>query len=149
MAIYRESPPAWRRYLPILIGIVALVVALLIILAISRPPAGDSTDRIGASLDVIAQSVDLFSIEFAKVAKGTPAAQTGAPGAIDRAQAAFATAEADLRALDDQAASALAKDLAALKAALAAPTASVEDLTTDAYIQILAIRRARQGTPGR
>jgi hypothetical protein len=148
MAIYRESPPVWRRYLPALIGIAAFVAVLLIILSISRPSPG-APDRIGEALDVIAQSVDLFSIEYAKVSKGTPAGQTGAPGAIERALNAFSGVEADLRKLNDEAASALSNDLAALKAALGALGTPIDDMTADASARLLAIRQARQSTPGR
>lgn len=147
MAVYRESPPVWRRYLPALIGLAVLVAALLIILAVSRPNPV-AADRIGEALDVIAQSVDLFSIEYAKVARGTPAEQTGAPGAIERALNAFSSVEADLRRLDDTSTSALSNDLTALKAALSAPT-NVDNLTADASARVLAIRQARQSTPGR
>ncbi len=148
MAVYRESPPVWRRYLPMLIGVAVLVAALLIVFAVSRPTPV-ATDRIGDALDVIAQSIDLFSIEYAKVMKGTPAEQTGSAGAIDRALTAFGSVEADLRKLDDTSASALSNDLMALKAALGAPTTNVDNLTADAGGRVLAIRQARQSTPGR
>jgi hypothetical protein len=43
----------------------------------------------------------------------------------------------------------LAKDLAALKAALDAPSTNVDNLLADVSVQLLAIRRARQSTPAR
>jgi hypothetical protein len=149
MAVYRDSPSPWRRYLPTLIVVVVIVVVVILGLLISRSSPGKATDRVGEALDVIGQSVDLFAIEYAKVAKGTPPSQTGAPGAIDRALAAFAGVEADLRKVDDPAASALSKDLTALKAALDMPSSDVETPSADASAQIVALRRARQATPGR
>jgi hypothetical protein len=149
LAVYRESPSIWRRYLPVIIGVVVLVALALIIFVLSRSSSGGPTDQIGQTLDVIGQSVDVFAIEFAKVAKGTPPAQTGAPGAIDRALTAFAGSESDLRKLHESAAGVLAKDLAALKAALDAPSTNVDNLLADVSVQLLAIRRARQSTPAR
>ena len=149
MAVYRESPPTWRPYLPLAIGIVVVVAVLLIILAIIRAQSNAPPDPVGDALDVIDRSVELFTIEYDKVAKGTPAAQTGAPGAIDRALAAFKSVEADLRKLHPAATDALSKDLAALRAALSTPDAKVGDVVADASAQVGAIRLARLSTPGR
>lgn len=150
MAIYRESPPTWRRYLPFLIGAVLLIGAILLLVVLNRAAsnANPPTDRIGDTLDVITQSVDLFGIEFSKIAKGAPAAQTGAPGAIDKALTAFTDIQADLRKLDEKAAGALLDDLDRLKAALNAPTTDVDTLVADASAQVLALRQAQQVTPG-
>jgi hypothetical protein len=128
---------------------VIVVAALLIILAIIRTQSNTTTDPVGDALDVIDQSVELFAIEHDKVVKGTPAAQTGAPGAIDRALNAFKAVEADLRKLHPAATDALGKDLAALRAALNAPDTKVGDVVADASAQVGAIRLARLSTPGR
>ncbi len=146
MAIYRESPPLWRRYLPYLIGFVVLLGAILLLVVLNRvasntnPPA----DRITDALNVISHSVDLFGIEFAKIARGTPAAQTGAPGAIDKALAAFTDSQPDLRRLDDRAAEALLNDLNRLKAALNPPASEVDALVADASAQVSALLKAHQ-----
>jgi len=133
MAVYRESPPAWRRYLPLIIGAVVLVAALTLVLILSRlssTPAS-TTDKVGDAISLIGQSADLFGIEYAKIAKGTPAAQTGAPGAIAKAQAAFTSVEADFRKLDAQSTDALAKDLKALEAALTTPSDNIDAIVAD------------------
>jgi hypothetical protein len=146
VAIYRESPPLWRRYLPYLIGIIVLFGATLLLVVLNRAASNINppTDRIADALNVISQSVDLYGIEFAKIARGTPAAQTGAPGAIDKALVAFTDSQPDLRRLDDTSAEALLNDLNKLKAALNTPASEVDPLVADASAQVSALLKAHQ-----
>ncbi len=146
MAVYRESPPAWRRYLPLIIGVVVIITALALVLVLSRlssKPAA-TTDNVDDAISIIGQSADLFGIEYAKFAKGMPAAQTGAPGAIAKAQAAFTSVEADLRKLDAQSAEALAKDLKTLEAALTAPSDNVDAIVADVNGRLGLLIKAHQ-----
>ncbi len=143
MAIYRESPPIWRRYMPLIVALIVIVVTIVILIGLSRlasPPTAP-TDKAGNALDVIGQSLDLFSIEYPKVAQGTPVSQTGAGGALDRAQSTFTGAESDLRALNAQATSALGNDLAQLKAAISTPSTHVDSILADAAGQLAQLRK--------
>src|SRR5260370_38042032 len=87
VAIYRDSPSVWRSRLPWIAGVVGIVwiMATTLVLLNARsnqagPDSGQAT--VGTAFDTIAQSVDVFSVEYPKIAKGTPKDQTGAPGAI-------------------------------------------------------------------
>jgi hypothetical protein len=136
----------WRRYLPYLIGIVVLLGAILLLVVLNRAASNTNlpVDRIADALNVISQSVDLFGIEFAKIAEGTPAVQTGAPGAIGKALTAFVEVQPDLRRLDDRAAQSLFNDLSKLKAALNTPAAEIDTLVADASAQVAALLKAHQ-----
>ena len=151
MAIYRDSPSVWRSRLPWIVGIIIVVllgigIGLIVLNARSNQASSDTgqTD-VGAALDTIAQSLDVFDIEYPKVAKGTPAPQTGALGAIRKALDTLNSAQSSLIALDAQAFAMLQANLNLLNAALSAPaavdmTAAVNDARTQ--IQTLRTRLA-------
>lgn len=145
MAVYRESPPVWRRYGIVIGGVVIVVLAVALVLVLNRianqPPA--PVDKGGNALAVIVQSVDLFGIEYTKIAQGTSKDLTGAPGAISKALTAWQGAQADLAKVDARAASTLADDLNKLKAALDKPVSSdvIDALVADANAQIAALKK--------
>lgn len=148
MAIYREAHSTWRRFLPFVIGALIIIGTMVIIVILSHAASttNSAADPVDTALDTINQAFDLFGIEYFKVANGTPAAQTGAPGAIARAQAAYNAVATSLSTLDATAAAALGKDLDALTAALAVPNTTVDNLLADASAQVLSLRKARPAT---
>ncbi len=144
MAVYRESAPRWRKRLPLIIAaIVILVVGIVGAILVSRPSnvLVDPKATRGVALDTLAQSVDLFGIEYAKVAAGTPPSQTGAPGAIRRALDTLTANHDALRASKPASFDALKTDLDALNTALSSlPAPNLDDRIADAVAQIAALR---------
>jgi hypothetical protein len=149
VAVYRESPPVWRRYLPIVIGVLVVLAAVIAVIVLSRATANVQPTS-ADPLTVIAQSLDLFSIEYTKVSKGTPPAQTGAPGALARAQASYKEAQAALKKIDEPATTALGNDLTELQAILngtGGTSANVDTLIADASAQVVKLQKASTPTP--
>jgi hypothetical protein len=88
----------------IVIVVVIFVVGIVLLNARSNRAATDNGQAsVSAALDTIAQSVDVFSVEYPKIVKGTPKDQTGAPGAIRTALDTLNAAQTKLIALDPQA----------------------------------------------
>ncbi|MHB8625975.1 MAG: hypothetical protein ACYDEO_07210 [Aggregatilineales bacterium] len=127
VAIYRDSPSIWRSWLPWIVGgiiVVVLVIGIGLVLLNSRNNQARSDNgqaSVSAALDTIAQSLDVFDVEYAKTVKGTPANQTGAPGAIRTALDTLDVTQTKLIALDAQAFAMLQANLNLLNAALSVP----------------------------
>jgi hypothetical protein len=113
MAIYRENP---RPRLVLIGGAALAFVGVIVILVLLLRPAPNPTvpganAAFSAPLAVIAQGLDVYEIEVAKVRAGTPASQTGAPAAIQRALKALTDNRSTLSTLDDEALAQLEKHL--------------------------------------
>ncbi len=145
MAVYRESAPLWRRRLPLIIAITVILTVIIAAVLIAQP-RGSSTDNKTATLQTLAtlsQSLDLFDIEYAKIVKGTPAAQTGAPGAIRKAIDALNGASGTLQPLNPTAFNRLQILLNDLNNAVSAnPSPNVSDKMSDANAQLVTLRTA-------
>jgi hypothetical protein len=150
VAVYRESPPVWRRYLPLIVGIVIVIAALLILLGLNQLSMSvkPTVDVVSNALNLISQSVDVFDIEYPKVAQGTPVAQTGAAGALERAEGVFKGAESALKAIDPAATAALADDLAKLRKVLNGSATDITPIINDANQQLFQLHNAAS-TPSR
>jgi len=149
MAIYRESPTRWRqRLLAIIVAMVLVIVIAIVALLVGRSVGGDPSKIVAHTVfDTVAQSLDLFSIEYDKARGGSALAQTGAPGAIRKAAFALTDAKDILRNANNAAAyDALQADIAALTTAL--NTSPLPDATVqinDANAQLAKLRAAIGG----
>lgn len=146
MAVYRESAPAWRRRLPLIAGALIILIVIIGAVLLTRPRSDSPTDSkviAGQAVDTIAQSLDLFDIEYAKIVKGAPASGTGAPGAIRKALDTLATTKSTLQALDSSAADKLQLLLNDLNSALSAnPLPDITNTISGANAQLQMLRAA-------
>ncbi len=150
MAVYRKSTSPWRKRLP-LVAAVAVILVLIVIGALvinhNGNKAADPKAALNNALDTLSQSIDLFDIEYAKIVAKTPASQTGAPGAIQRARDTLSAAQSTIHAANSAAFEHLQIDLNAMGAAVNAassPDLSVQIADANQQIQVL---RGSSSTP--
>src|SRR5690348_2533888 len=127
MAVYRERHRShvWR-WTFIGAGVLILAAVVVAVIGLNQPaPAGDTPrGRAIAGLRDTGEALDLFAIEYPKVAAGQP---SGAGPALTRARAAFDKIHADLTTVDPQAATRFDTALQTIErqAAAQAPAAAV------------------------
>lgn len=147
VAIYRDSPSVWRSRLPWIVGgiigaVLIIVVGLVLLNARSNQATADNGQASASTaIDTIAQSLDVFSVEYPKILKGTPKDQTGAPGAIQTALNTLNATQAKLIGLDSKAFAILQANLNLINRALSAsPPADLSAPLADITTQLQTLR---------
>src|SRR5579859_3249379 len=123
MAVYREMPPAWRKRLPLILGIASLVLAVLVVVAVisagqARQVTPSQVAYIHTNVSKIAQSLQQFGSEYTKIAQGTGSSTTGATADLNDAFTTFAQVEPDLTRIDSAQAQAVKDNLNTLQTIL-------------------------------
>lgn len=141
MSLYRQTQGRRGRRAAGLVAVALL--AGIAGFAIGRssapdPSARDVVERIGQDLRPVGDGLGLIPGEYAQAYRGEGRESTGVTGALDRIEAEFRSARADLRVLAPQATQRLEQGIAALRAAVkrrAAP-AEVRTLAEEAARQL-------------